>query len=232
MTSFQRMIAIPQEEYLALSSLQNAREPLAQHFYSLERRYADEEKVQDPYRRMLMQGNTLDQMKQVKDQMRNSLIIATPKPYQNRAKALFQSLENVIKFNDKGEIYADDGNLVVGSRLEDLIQHAVRDRRRNVTLSGWRDFLTLLRTHNIPKSMLNRNTLDELEGMVTPIPVIKREVSPSPPRPSKQIRESRKREVAPVRRFPPARVHKPDLTSFVKREVEKKDVKFLKTFKK
>ena len=69
MSSFERMIANPQEEYLALSSLQTVREPLAQRFYDLENRYNSEEKERDPYRRMIMQSNTLDQIKQVKEQM-------------------------------------------------------------------------------------------------------------------------------------------------------------------
>ena len=102
-------------------------------------------------------------MKQVKEQMRNSLVISTPKPYQNRAKALFQTVENFVRFNDKGEFHSNDGNIVRGSRLEDVIQHAVRDRRRNMTPTGWSDFLTILREHNVPKSILNRDTLDELE---------------------------------------------------------------------
>ena len=217
MSTFQRMIAIPQEEYLALSSLQNVREPFTQQFYQLEKRYKDEEKEKDPYRRMLLQGSTLDEMKQVKEALRNSLVSTTPKPYQNRAKALFQSLENVIKFNDKGEIYTDDGSLVSGSRLEDLIQHAVRDRRRNFSLKGWPEFLSLLRNHNIPKSTLNRYTLDEMEGMSTPKPVMKREASDSPPPPSTAQRRSRLPRLA-----------KPSFDVKVK---QKGKTDFLKTYK-
>lgn len=178
MSSFQRMIVIPQEEYLALSSMQNVKEPLAQHFYDLEKRYSSDESIKDPYRRLIMQSSTLDQMKQVKEQLRNSLTISTPKPYQSRANALFQTIESFLKFNDKGEIYLDDGSVVSGSRVEDLIQHAVRDRRRNLTPTGWIDFLTILRDHNVPKSILNRDTLDEMEGKATPIPSIKIKSSP------------------------------------------------------
>ena len=167
MSSFQRMIAIPQEEYLALSSMQSVKQPLAKHYYDLESRYKDEENIRDPYRRMMLQSDTLEQMKQVKEQMRNSLAISTPKPYKSRANALFQTLESVLKFNDKGEIYSNDGTVISGTRMEDLIQHAVRDRRRNMTPKGWSDFLTILRDHNVPKSILNRNTLDEMEGKVT-----------------------------------------------------------------
>ena len=231
MSSFERMIAIPQEEYVALSSLQNVREPLAQHFQNLEKRYALEEKERDPYRRLMLQSNTLDQLKEVKSQMRNSLAIATPKPYQSRAKALFETLESFIKFNDKGEIYSDDGNLVPGSRLEDLIQHAVRDRRRNLTPTGWSDFLTVLRDHNVPKSILNRNTLDELEGRATPIPE-----SPIAPIAVKTEPSStqRKRSKLPISNQPikvptrtqPARVKKPPASAF-----NQTNLQFLKLYK-
>ena len=163
MSNFQRLVAIPQDEYTALLNVQNVKQPLGHYFNNLSKEYVTEERETDPYRRLLLQSNTLDQMKQVKEQMRNSLSISTPKPYQSRAKALLQTLESVLKFNSKGEIYSDDGNLIDGSRLEDLIQHAVRDRRRNLTPTGWSDFLTILRNHNVPKSLLNRYTLDEME---------------------------------------------------------------------
>ena len=163
MSTFQRMVVIPQEEYLSLKSMQNVHDPLARHFHNLEKRYNEAEKEGDDYRQMIMQSNTLNEMKQVKDQMRNSLAVSTPKPYLNRANALFQNLESFLKFNEKGEIYSEGGNLIPGSRLEDLIQHAVRDRRRNITPKGWSDFLNILRDHNVPKSILNHDTLNEME---------------------------------------------------------------------
>ena len=233
MSSFQRMIAIPQEEYLAMSSLQNIKEPLAQHFQTLEKRYTSEEQERDPYRRLMMQSNTLDQMKQVKSQMRNSLAISTPKPYQSRAKALFETVESFLKFNDKGEIYSDDGTIVPGSRLEDLIQHAVRDRRRNLTPTGWTDFLTVLHDHNVPKSILNRNTLDELEGKVTPTPTVKTE--PTRKRKASPSTQVRKKKTA-THRFQPARKAKQDPFIFQletdSRGAFKKDLDFLYKFKK
>lgn len=212
MSSFQRMIAIPQEEYLALSSMQSVKEPLSKHYYDLESRYKDEETIRDPYRRMLLQSDTLDRMKQVKEQIRNSLAISTPKPYQSRANALFQTLESVLKFNDKGEVYSNDGTVVSGTRMEDLIQHAVRDRRRNMTPKGWSDFLSILRDHNVPKSILNRDTLDELEGKV-PIK--------SEPSFIKQISSQAVKTERVSRRNQPKRSAK----------TTAEDVKFLKKFK-
>ena len=179
--SFQRMIAIPQEEYLAMSTMQNVKDPLAQQFYSTEKRYVEDTNIRDPYRRLVMQSITLDEMKMLKEQMRNSLGIATPKPYRNRAKGLFQFIESSLRFNEKGEIYAKDAQVIPGSRVEDLIQYAVNDRRRsNLKPEGWSDFLELLRDKNVPKNFLNRYTIDELEGKPTPLPVIKQEVIKSP----------------------------------------------------
>ena len=197
MNSFDRLVAIPQEEYLALSSLQNAKEPLAQHFYNLESRYQNEANIRDPYRRLMLQSNTLDQMKEVKEQLRNSLVISTPKPYQSRANALFQTIESFLKFNDKGEIYSNDGNIISGSRVEDLIQHAVRDRRRNLTPTGWSDFITILRDHNVPKSILNRDTLDEMDGKVTPTPQVKLNKSPKGDMSVKTESEENIRQISP-----------------------------------
>ena len=163
MPNFERMIAIPQEEYLTMSNIQNVREPLTQQFYDLEGRYNQDERIRDPYKRLVLQSSTLDDMKNLKEEIRNSLTVSTPKPYRNRAKALFQSIESFLKFNNKGEIYDNDDKIISHSRLEDLIQHAVRDRRRNMIPTGWDYFLSVLRDHNIPKSILNRNTLDELD---------------------------------------------------------------------
>ena len=183
MSTFQRMVVIPQEEYLSLKSMQNIHDPLAQHFHNLQKNYNEAEKESDDYRQMIMQSNTLNEMKQVKDQMRNSLAVSTPKPYLNRANALFQNLESFLKFNEKGEIYSEGGNLISGSRLEDLIQHAVRDRRRNITPKGWPEFLNILRDHNVPKSILNHDTLNEMEdytAMHSVSPGVKPKSSVSP----------------------------------------------------
>ena len=165
MTSFQRMIAIPQEEYLQMSTLQNIRQPLSQKLYQLEKDYNDLGKVDDPYKRLMLQSETLNDMKEMKDQMRSYLTVSTPKPYRSRAQALFESIESFIKFNERGEIKDKDDQVIENSRLEDLIQHAVRDRRRNMTPKGWNEFLSTLREHNVPKSTLNKETLDEISKL-------------------------------------------------------------------
>ena len=159
---FQRLIVIPQEEYLSMSALRNVKTPLTQHFQSLQQQYNHADIELDQHRRLLLQAETLDEMKDVKERLRKSLANNTPKPYQTRAKALFSSMENVLKFNERGEMIDESGNAIPNSHVEDLIQHAVRDRRRNITPVGWNTFLDLALKHNVPKSVLNRNTLDEM----------------------------------------------------------------------
>ena len=189
MSGYQRMIAIPQEEYAQLTVVQNMRQPLTQHMYNLERKLNEESKITDPYSKLALQSNTLDEMKRMKDQMRSQLQITTPKPYLNRAQALFNSVESFLKYNERGEIYGKDGQLISNSRLEDLIQFAVRDRRREITPTGWKSFLDIMRVMNIPKTILNRNTLDELENptqvIETTKPLSARENKKSAPRRSK-----------------------------------------------
>lgn len=214
MMQFQRMIVIPQEEYLTLSNVHNTNHPISHQFHDLSRQYTEEEKIRDPYSRLLQQSSTLDQLKQLKEEMRNNLKISTPKPYQNRAQALFKSIENIIRFNDKGEIIDNQGQIISHSRIEDLIQHAVRDRRRNMMPIGWSYFVNLLHDHNIPKSILNRSTLDELENpSPTPSPATVKAETLSPSMQSiKKVKEKMKTRNQP------------------KRET-KKNIDFLKSFK-
>ena len=168
---FQRMMAIPQEEYLQLTAVQAARQPMVQQMQNLTSQYEEESEIRDPYRRLLYQAETLDQMKTLKDKLRQQIVLATPKPFQSRTRSLFQHLDPILKLNERGEIFNEQGQAIADSRIDDLIQHAVRDRRRPFNPTGWDSFLRLLRMNNIPKYMLNRNTLDELEARHTPTPV-------------------------------------------------------------
>ena len=144
---FQRMIAVPYEEYAQMSGskVDHVKHPDDYQFHDLEKRYANQEQIPDPYRRMMLQGETLDEMKQLKQTMRSIIASNSPKPYCSRANALFQGLESFLKFNDRGEILDDDGKVVPNSHVEDLIQYAVRDRRRNIVPVGWEHFTTLLK---------------------------------------------------------------------------------------
>ena len=146
-----------------MNALQHVKQPLEQQFQHLNRQYTEAENIHDPYRRLVFQGEALDEMKELKERMRHYVQVSTPKPYVNRAKALFQNVESFLQFNAKGELMDKDNRVISQSRVEDLIQHAVRDRRRNMTPTGWSTFLSMLHEHNVPRSVLNRQTLDELD---------------------------------------------------------------------
>ena len=146
-----------------MNAIQHVKQPLEQQFQHLNRQYTEAEKIHDPYRRLVFQGEALDEMKELKERMRHYVQVSTPKPYVNRAKALYQNVESLLQFNAKGELMDKENRVISQSRVEDLIQHAVRDRRRNMTPIGWSTFLSILREHNVPKSLLNRQTLDELD---------------------------------------------------------------------
>lgn len=162
MTDFSRMIAIPQHEYAQLTTVQNARQPATEQFYRLENDYQKNAQIYDPQRSVALQSQTIEQMKSLKDQMRNYLSISTPKPFRTRADRLLESVLPHLKINEVGELVKPDGTVIPSSQFEDLIQHAVRDRRRKFTPAGWEYFLELLKTYNIPKSSLSGETIDEM----------------------------------------------------------------------
>ena len=191
MSSYSRMVVIPQEEYVQLTAVQHARQPLTHQFYNAEQDYQHNLHVGDQHRAVLLQSENIERMKDLKDKMRSYLTISTPKPYRTRAEALFQTIEPHLNVNEKGEIIKDDNSVIESSRYEDLIQHAVRDRRRNFTPTGWPYFVNLLRKHNVPKSSLNRETLDELYSP-TPITAPKKNSATPMKRPRSEdyIKES------------------------------------------
>ena len=212
MSSYSRMLVIPQKEYAQVTAVQQARQPLTQQFCNMEQNYQRNLDVQDPQRSLLLQSETIERMKGLKDQMRSYLTLSTPKPYRTRAEALFQSIEPYLNVNEKGEIIKDDNSVIETSRYEDLIQHAVRDRRRNFTPTGWSYFVDLLRKHNVPKSSLNRETLDELFRNVTKPPQVNAKVPPKRQRVGKRKAEALpvelivkgKRQRIASKRYPPS----------------------------
>ena len=66
MKDFQWMIAIPQQEYVVLFSSQQVKEPLAQKFHKAGKQYTEDETIRDPYRRLVMQSSSLEDMKTLK----------------------------------------------------------------------------------------------------------------------------------------------------------------------
>ena len=147
MSSYSNMVIILQEEYMQLSAVQQVRQPVTQQFYNAEQDYQKNLHGADPHRTVLLQSETIERMKDLKEQMRAYLTISTPRPYRTRAEALFQAIEPHLNVNEKGEVIKDDNTVIESSRYENLIQHAVRDHRRIVTPTGWSYFVDLLKRY-------------------------------------------------------------------------------------
>lgn len=145
-----------------LRSSRHIADPLQKHFATLSSEYEKQDKIPEPHERVLRQAETLDAMIKTKDQLRQKVAAATPKPYQHRATTLFNFMKDRIRVNLKGEVYKDDGEAIEGSNIVDLVQHAVRDRRRQITPVGWDLFKDYLKDENAPKSLMNYDTLEEL----------------------------------------------------------------------
>ena len=162
---FERMVSIPEDEYRQLRAnqqLQQVNNPLEVHFKTLASDYNKLSSIADPHVRVHRQGETLDEMIKVKEQLRERLREATPKPYRTRAESLYNFMKDKVQVNPKGEIYTTGGVRIEGSNIADLVQHAVRDRQRNINPIGWQTFLHYLKDSNAPQMILNYNTLDEL----------------------------------------------------------------------
>ena len=180
---FERMFAVPEQQYLQMNSLYQSANPQQQYFSSLSENYNKYGRIPDTQVRVQRQGEVLEEMKKMKDEMRDNIVSATPKPYRTRADSLFKFLQGRVIVNDKGEIHDQDGNVIEGSNITDLIQHAIRDRRRNFIPQGWSNFQQNLREANVPSMILNYNTLSEIHSpsksmASTPVsPVVKSRAS-------------------------------------------------------
>lgn len=164
---FERMVAIPEEEYKNLKAIQMTSEPLTSQLTNLSNEYNKQNLVRDSYSRIHRQGELLEAMKDVKDNMRDALIQATPKVYQTRAESLYTFLSDKLFVTENGELRSLDGNVVKGSNISNLIQYAVRDRRSNIPPIGWEYFLHELVQLGAPKMLLNYETLDEMNAVTT-----------------------------------------------------------------
>ena len=160
---FKRMVAIPEQDYNYLRNLQQTNHPSYGQLSSLTSDSSRQGHIQDPYVRIQRQGETLDALKKVKDDMRQRIIQSTPKPYQSRAENLLKYVEGQVSFNERGEMLDTNEIPIQGSNVTDLIQHAVRDRRRNIQPKGWQFFKDRLQGINVPQSLLNYETLDEMK---------------------------------------------------------------------
>ena len=163
MSRFQRMIVIPQEEYSHLMGIQNVAYPYNQSYQQLEQRLDESSNIRDPYSRLLHETDSLNQMRLIHGHIRNNLLLTIPKIYRSRAESLLKVIEPHMKVSERGELFdPGSGRPIENTRLDDLIQYAVSAKRRAYTPKGWIEFVRYLRKINVPKSILNRETIEEL----------------------------------------------------------------------
>ena len=160
---FERLVAIPEQEYKFLKNTRQIQQPSQGLFSSLSNDYSRQSFIQDPYERIQRQGETMNALLKLKDDMRRRIVQSTPKPYQSRAESLLKFIEGQIEVNDKGEILDSERLPLEGSNITDLVQHAVRDRRRNIQPLSWKVFKNRLQDMNVPQSLLNYETLEEMK---------------------------------------------------------------------
>ena len=206
LSRFQRMVGIAEDEYMHLKSLQQITNPLQSRFLSFAKEYDQQGMIHDPYVRVQRQGETLNQMINIKDDLRKRAIQVTPRPYQGRVQNLFDFVSDKIGVNAKGEMYDRHGAVIEGSNITDLVQHAVRDRRRNIVPTGWNDFLNVLRDNNAPRMILNYDTLDEIRAVQVPKKISTRASSTSS---STDSRRPSRIPISNVKSKFPATVKKP-----------------------
>ena len=164
MSSYSKMVVLPQEEYVQLASVQKAQQPIVEQFNELTRDNLKLDRIDDPYRRLHLQGSNLEERKVLKDKMRRFITLSTPRQYRSRAETLFDFVEPHMRFNEKGEIIdGQTGQVIENSHIDDLLQHAVRDMRRNLGKPvGWEYFLNMLRQENVPHNIIGSPTVLEL----------------------------------------------------------------------
>lgn len=168
--SYSKMVVIPQEEYLQLSSansvqeFQSEQQPITTQLKELTRKDNEIEKIKDPYRRMQLQAENIEERRLVRDKLRRFITLSTPRQFRLRAERLFDFIDPYIKFNERGEILDDaSGDVIRNSHIDDLLQYAVRDVRRKLGApEGWKYFRDVLSTHNVPHNIIGNPTVSEL----------------------------------------------------------------------
>ena len=111
---------------------------------------------------------------------------------------MLKVVQPYLKLTERGEIIdPHTGMTVENTRVDDLIQYAVSAKRRGFVPRGWAEFVRHLRKINVPTSILNRETVEELQEPERVRPLARgrplkrgrrKELSPTP----KGIRQKRK----------------------------------------
>lgn len=180
---FQRMVVIPEQEYNQGRDMQQITQPLHSHASTLFKTYDQQGSINDPYSRVQRQAETLEEIMTLKDKIRGNLQRVTPRTFQSKAEKLMNFVIDKLQVNDKSELVNElSGEAIEGSNIYDLILHAVRDQRRNFIPFGWDFFKEKLTRANVPMSLLNYDTLDEIH-QVNKVSIPKKITTSSSPSP-------------------------------------------------
>ena len=79
MSSYSKMVVLPQEEYLQLNSIRNIQQPLAHKLQDLTNTDDNIEKIQDPYRRLQLHASNLEERRTIRDKMRKFITLSRPR---------------------------------------------------------------------------------------------------------------------------------------------------------
>ena len=158
------MVVLPQEEYLQLKSLKNSQQPIANQLQDLTRKDEEIEKISDPYRRLQLHADNIEERRVIRDKMRKFITLTTPRQYRSRAENLLNFIEPFVQYNERGEILdSENGEAIKDSHIDDLLQHAVRDmRRKMVKPTGWDQFREILAREHVPHNITGSPTISEL----------------------------------------------------------------------
>lgn len=162
--SYSKMIVIPQEEYIQLTSIQNDQQPISSQLVNLTKKDNEIENINDPYRRMELHADNIEQRRQLRNKLRSFISLSTPRQSRARAEKLFDFIDPHLKFNERGEVIDQkSGNVIRNSHIDDLLQHAVRDMRRKVgEPTGWEYFRNVLIDNNVPHNIIGKPTISEM----------------------------------------------------------------------
>ena len=168
MSSYSKMVVLPQEEYVQLNSTRNIQQPLAQQLQDLTKTDENIEKIQDPYRKLQLHANNIEERRIIRDKIRKFITLSTPRRYRSRAENLLNFIEPFVQFNERGEVLDRENHVIEGSHIDDLLQHAVRDmRRKSVKPTGWDYFRDVLARENVPHNIIGAPTITELNKPLT-----------------------------------------------------------------
>lgn len=88
----------------------------------------------------------------------DSIIESLPRNLRNKGKLLINHMKNnpdQFRFTVKGELLNDEGNIIEGSNITDLVHESVRNRKSG-NVSGREEFMSMLSETNVPKEALGK----------------------------------------------------------------------------